>query len=775
MPDYNDMNEQKIEKYCHTIIEYGFLGLLLVVPLYFDPQASGVFDTTKVAVLRYFSIIILTAWLVKAVLIGHVFVRSKLDMPVLAFFWASILSTIFSVYPYTSLVGAYKRHEGLTTTISYILLFFVTTNFFHKKNLFKKAIYCLFAVAIISSIYGVMQRFGMDPTNWASDVKQRAVSFFGNPIFFGAYLCMTIPLALGFFLSKQRQRQILPSKKKIKGKIVMPAPTESGTREKGRVLCLGVILCLMVAGEIYAVSRGPLVGLFMAMVLFGIMAWKRVLMVRTGVIFAIFGLIILFSSIGTDSIFKRMSSIVEVKETSGGEKQAEISGTAGNRLKIWERSAHIMLDYPVFGCGLDSLKFVYTKYKTLLMESLEGHNVDYDRSHNEFFDVGVMRGFVGLGVYLWLLFSFFFLCWKACRKMEDANEQLVLIGIASAVLAYHAQSFFAFAVCSFTILFWVLMGMGMIQAGYITVPQEMKKRGGKISPVKYGLSGLIIGTGVFLLFLAWFPYKADICFREGEKAINENNLDRALEMYENAVKFNPWERHYYGELTFTYYKKAASIPVEDKDKKKEWIQKAFNRIEDAFVLNPNDGYFYNIMGAIYALAYDVDGREQDKQMAFKSYKTALKYNIVFAEPHNNMAALYSKLNQYEDAIREYKDVLKIIPDDFQCLSTIGDIYFKMGQMDKAIQWNQKALAINPNLSRALHRLGEIYFSMGAYPSSAICFKRIVEIEPSNISVHTDLGAALLRSGKIREAREEFEFVLSHEPGNTYVRGILELL
>ncbi|OIP43614.1 hypothetical protein AUJ95_00300 [Candidatus Desantisbacteria bacterium CG2_30_40_21] len=772
------MNEQKIEKYCHTIIEYGFLGLLLFVPLYFDPQASGVFDTTKVAILRFFSIIILTAWLVKAVLIGHVFVRSKLDTPVLAFFWASILSTIFSVYPYTSLVGAYKRHEGLTTTISYILLFFVATNFLYKKDLFKKTIYVIFAAATISSIYGVMQKLGMDPTNWASDVKDRAVSFFGNPIFFGAYLCMTIPLALGFFLSRQGQRQILPAKKKIKGKAAMSSTNGSQTWEKGRVWCLGVILCLSFAGEIYAMSRGPWVGLFMAMILFGAMTWKKVLFenrVRLCVIGAIFGLIILFSSVGPHSIFERISSTVEIKETAGGEKKAEIAGGAGNRLKIWERSAHIMFDYPVFGCGPDSLKFVYTRYKTLLMESLEGHNVDYDRSHNEFFDIGVMRGFVGLGVYLWLFFSFFFLCWKACRKMEDANERLVLIGIAAAVLAYHAQSFFAFAVCSFTILFWTLMGMAMVKAGYIIVPQEMKKQRGKISPVRYGLSGLIIVVGVFLFYLACFPYKADICFREGERAINENNLDRALEMYEQAMKFNPLERHYYGELTFTYYKKAASIPMEDRDKKKEWIQKAFNRIRDAFVLNPNDGYFYNIMGAIYALAYDVDGKEQDKQMAFKSYKTALKYNIVFAEPHNNMAALYSKLNQYEDAIREYKGVLSIIPDDFQCMSTIGDIYFKMGQMDKAIQWNQKALDVNPDLSRALHRLGEIYFSMGAYTSSAMCFKRIAEIEPSNTSVHTDLGAALLRGGKIREAREEFEFVLSHEPGNTYVRGILESL
>lgn len=785
------MNEQKIEQYCHTIIEYGFLGLLLVVPLYFDPHASGVFDTTKMTIMRFFSIIILTAWLVKAVLIGHSFVKSKLDVPVLAFFWSSILSTIFSVYPYTSLVGAYKRHEGLTTTITYILLFFVATNFLHQKRLFKRTIYCLSTVAIFSSIYSIAQRFGMDPTNWASNVSERTVSFFGNPIFLGAYLCMIIPLILGFFLIRQGQENILPLvKKKKKGKAITPHTTKSviTTPQKTEIIPIaatswavwlyGIILCLSFAGEIYAMSRGPWVGLFMAMVLFGIMSGKRILFenrVRLCVLSTVIGLLILSSSVGPHSIFERISSTVTVKETDKGEKKAEITGGAGNRLKIWERSAHIMLDYPIFGIGLDSLKFVYTGYKTLLMESLEGHNVDYDRSHNEFFDIGVMRGFVGLGIYLWLFFAFFFFCWKSYHGMRDSNNRLVLLGICSAVLAYHAQSFFAFAVCSFTILFWTLMGMGMVQAGCITLPQESKKSGRKISPFRYGLSILIIGLGIFLFYLAHFPYKADVFFREGERAINENNLDKALEMYEQAVRFNPGERHYYGELTFTYYKKAASIPMEDRDKKREWIQKAFNRIRDAFVLNPNDGYFYNIMGAIYALSYDVDEREQDKQKAFESYKTALKHNIVFAEPHNNMAALYSKLNQYQDAIEEYKKVLRIIPDDFQCMATIGDIYFKMGHLDKSIQWQQKAIDVNPKLSRAYHRMGEIYFSQGAYASSAICFKKIIEIEPNNIGVHVDLGAALLRDGKIKEAREEFEYVLSHDPGNTYVQGILRSL
>jgi tetratricopeptide (TPR) repeat protein len=271
------------------------------------------------------------------------------------------------------------------------------------------------------------------------------------------------------------------------------------------------------------------------------------------------------------------------------------------------------------------------------------------------------------------------------------------------------------------------------------------------------------------------PYKADIYFRKGEKAIHDNNLDLALKMYEKAVKYNPKERHYYGELTYTYYKKAAAIPMTNKDKKRMWVEKTFDRIKDAFVVNPNDGYFYNILGATYALAYDIDEQESDKQKAFENYRKALKYNIVFAEPHNNMGALYSKLGEYDKAIEEYKEVLKIIPDDVQCMATLGDLYFKKGNMKEAIMWLKKALEINPELLRAHHRLGEIYFSQGKFASSAMCFKRILEIDPKNIRVYADLGAALLRNGQIEEARAAFEYVVRHDPNNLYIRQVLEAL
>jgi tetratricopeptide (TPR) repeat protein len=308
----------------------------------------------------------------------------------------------------------------------------------------------------------------------------------------------------------------------------------------------------------------------------------------------------------------------------------------------------------------------------------------------------------------------------------------------------------------------------------------------QLTPIQTCLTILVVCIICLLGYLSLFPYRADYYFNKGQKAIHDNDLDTALEMYEKAVQYNFRERHYYGELTYTYYKKAASIPMTQLELKKEWIRKTFNRIKDAFKVNPNDGYFYNILGATYALEYDV-GSKTAKQKAIEAYHTALKYNIIFAEPLNNLGALYSKDKEYDKAIAEYKKVAKMRPNDGQCRVTIGDIYFKKKEYEEAIKWLKKALAIDWKLVNAHHRLGEIYFAQGKFDKSAKAFEEIVKIDPKNINVRRDLGAAYFRAaeskrikGKIKEAialyhkaKSEFELYLRYHPEDVTLRQIVD--
>ena len=52
--------------------------------------------------------------------------------------------------------------------------------------------------AVISSIYGIFQRCGVDYFTWSSS-GPRVFSTFGNPVFFAAQLVMVLPVAVSLF------------------------------------------------------------------------------------------------------------------------------------------------------------------------------------------------------------------------------------------------------------------------------------------------------------------------------------------------------------------------------------------------------------------------------------------------------------------------------------------------------------------------------------------------------------------------------------------------
>lgn len=855
------MQKKRIELICNKTIEWAFFALLFLVPLYFDTSVRGVFDVPKVCIMRWCSLIIIGAWLIRMILIQQWrFVRTKLDWSVWFFLVISILATIFAFDPYVSLIGAYKRHEGLTTTISYILIFFVSTNFLTDRKMISRALYVAILSGIVGSLYTVIQTMGLDPISWEGNVTSsgRAVGTFGNPIFLGSYMATIIPIALGIFFGYGKQNIKDAFKKKIKKKEVNLTLKENEWIDWA--LVIGIIL--MYAALFFAASRGPLLGFMIGLItlffstyrIIGIglipiyaililvpgggiflaciagiisifvifMLLKRIeteKRIKIGLILSAFFIITLWTGFKASSVGGRVINTIEGGVTGkaaerlpaelGGkiDKDEDIeplspakklnrletilAGLFGNRYWIWKTTCLIAYKYPqngnnygpltfpycglILGTGLDTLKWVYPLYEPPGMEKLEGSNVDYDRAHNETFDTLAAKGLVGVFSYLWLLAAFAFFWWKGYKKIEQRDKPIML-GLLTGWIAYIVQNQFAFPVASFTPLFWLIMGVTMRFSNQISEMQPTAESKEKqtiyLTPLQSGLSFVVIGIVVVLVILAFFPYRADYYFNKGEKAVHDGNIDLAIEMYEKAVSWNPRERHYYGELTFSYYKKAAAISAETQiEKKKEWVNKTINRIGDAFKVNKEDGYFYNILGAAYALSFDV-GSATAKEKAIDSYKKALRYNIIFAEPHNNLAALYSKLNEYDKAIEQYKQVLRILPKDTQCMNTIGDIYFRKGDINSAILWLKKALSIDPNLINVHHRLGEICFNQGKYDDSIQAFKKILLINPNGIEVYRDLGAAYFRAGMIKEAKESFEIYLRSYPQDNDIRAIV---
>ena len=187
-----------------------YLLIIFIVPLIFLVPVNSV-DLVKIGVQRCFLSGILILWVLSLNKNkSYSFVHSPLNLPLVILFLLAILSTIFSVRPYTSLIGTYNRYQGLFTITCYILLFFITQILIKKrKDVVSWIIDTVLFSNLFAMLYGFIQRLGRDPYQWSGGAWTRIHSTFGNPVFYAAWLSMVLPIALFMYLTCDRPKRRL--------------------------------------------------------------------------------------------------------------------------------------------------------------------------------------------------------------------------------------------------------------------------------------------------------------------------------------------------------------------------------------------------------------------------------------------------------------------------------------------------------------------------------------------------------------------------------------
>lgn len=99
------------------------------------------------------------------------------------------------------------------------------------------------------------------------------------------------------------------------------------------------------------------------------------------------------------------------------------------RVPIWQAGWAISKDYPVFGIGQGNLGDIYPKYKMArATEPNQGH------LHDNFLQVLVENGWIGLAAYLFWIFAYFYSSWRYIPVDPDArglNQLMACLFIAS--------------------------------------------------------------------------------------------------------------------------------------------------------------------------------------------------------------------------------------------------------------------------------------------------------------------------------------------------------
>ncbi|MCI5118068.1 MAG: tetratricopeptide repeat protein [Candidatus Electrothrix sp. LOE1_4_5] len=127
-----------------------------------------------------------------------------------------------------------------------------------------------------------------------------------------------------------------------------------------------------------------------------------------------------------------------------------------------------------------------------------------------------------------------------------------------------------------------------------------------------------------------------------------------------------------------------------------------------------------------------------KKEALKQYKEAVRINPNFEQAHINYASLLFSLGKVAESFSYYQEVLKNNPTFARTHYSFAVQLLKTGKNESASHYFIEALRIKPDLSEAYNGLGAVMVSLGRTSEAIDLFKKAIQINPYLIEAKKNL-------------------------------------
>ncbi len=391
---------ERIVKYCDWLI-----GAFLILFVFWSPiSITGAQTAVSFALLF---------WVIGMLVMRRFqLMRTPLNIPIAAFLIAAAIGVIMAVDLKHSLKGY--------MTLGWISIFFLFVNNVKDVTQFKRLIRILILITTIAGAYAIFQHFTridfFGNVKYVQKSLSRSTGFFNSPQTFGNYILLVLPVVLGlsFYSNTRREKRWL----QLSGLIILTA-------------------------IIFSYTRGVWLGLIGGLIFMAILRSKKLLLlVVTGIIVGSMFLVFLPSSRVTQRVVGTFKSERPV----------------GDRIYFWQGSLRIIRDYPITGLGWEGFRIVYPKYKPAKGRQLVCH------AHNNFIDMAVDSGLLGLGIFLWLLVTIYKVGFHIFKELEQGYFKGIAWGFLGSFTAFLIAGLgqYNFGDSEVVMLFYFLLAMVIV-------------------------------------------------------------------------------------------------------------------------------------------------------------------------------------------------------------------------------------------------------------------------------------------------------------------------
>lgn len=168
----------------------------------------------------------------------------------------------------------------------------------------------------------------------------------------------------------------------------------------------------------------------------------------------------------------------------------------------------------------------------------------------------------------------------------------------------------------------------------------------------------------------------------------------------------------------------------------------------------------------FALAYFYFAQAQPTAKGFfKQLENALLYVDQVSEAEKNLIlGLQAAVNGNPLKQREYyQKVVDAFPQDERAHSFLALNYFGQQEYDKAIKEYNEAVKINPEFSAAYNQLGYANRFLEKFDDAEIAFKKYIELITDDPNPYDSYAELLMKMGRFEESIEQYKKALTNNP------------
>ena len=592
-------------------------------------------------------------------------------------------SAILSPFGSVATRGLEEGRDGysLAGFASVVIVFFAVAYRARTGSSIDRLLRAVAIATVLSSLYGLAQTIGVAPWGLGELNASRVIGSFGNPIFFGAFIVMGLPITMYVCVDIVQARS---------ARLGMPLAA--------------IVLAIPTTALALTLARGPWVGATVGAVTFVLAAAvllpaplrKRYTVTLVGA--ALLTLVWLSAiqlpgsqSWALGSAFDRAGSVPGI--TANG-----ISG----RLDIWCDAIDISLNRPWFdpdsatpmnvathtlGYGPDSFVYVYPLGDT---QDPSDSIVLTKSAHNGLLQASVELGLLGLllssAVLLVPLATGGWLLVRGGRCVGglqniDTQQRLLLAALLAALVGRAVEQMGGVAQVSDTLIHWAILGI-LVAIGAPNIRSGFQPRRRSFAAIVLAVTVGLVGTGI-LASLIWTsairPVLADLDANRAQTALTRGDNALALDLFLDAVERAPSVHDYRASvvnmLTVT---RISGIGL---DAQLQITESNVALLRQAVAMNPYDANTNALLGVELLMRSELKGTSAD------------------------------------EAIEAFQRALTLLPNRWQAKRALGAALFRVGRPADAILVLTDALTAargTAGVAIVLHLRAKAYLAQGRH-------------------------------------------------------------